>query len=173
MKTFRAMMVVVALVVCCMAPELQAQNRWVVGGNMGLSLFDGTAGFHVGPMGELFLNKNLSVGSEFTINTQGGTQAIWYSYGKYHFAISGSKLRPYGDAGFLLDFATGGPYFGFLFGGGVNIPMANRLSISPELQMGPVFSVGGGSYSYGGFTVDVKGATIFAVIIRGGVRYEL
>jgi hypothetical protein len=173
MKKLAAIMLVVGLVMCCAVAGVQAQNKWVVGGNMGLSLFEGTAGFHVGPMAEFALNRNLAVGSEFTINTQGGTQAIWFSYVKYHFPISGSKLRPYGDAGFLLDFATGGPYFGFLGGGGVNIPMANRLSISPEIQLGPIFSVGGGTYGYGGYSYTVKGTTIFAVIIRGGIRYEI
>jgi hypothetical protein len=151
----------------------QAQMKWVVGGNTGLSLFDGTAGFHIGAMADAYLQRDLAVGSEFSINTQGGTQAIWFTYAKYRFLLQGSRLKPYGDGGFLLDFATGGPYFGLLFGGGVEIPIANRLVAAPELQMGPVFSVGGGTYHVGPFTYDVEGATIFAIYIRGGIRYEL
>lgn len=167
-----ATVAVMILVFCAVSPG-QAQLRWVVGGNTGLSLLDGTAGFHIGPMGEIILNKSMSAGSELSINTQGGTPVIWYNYFKYNFALQGTKLKPYGDAGLLLTFMTGGPYFGLLFGGGVAIPMAPKLSINPELQMGPIFSVGGGTYHVGPYTFEAEGATLFAVIIRGGIRYEL
>lgn len=163
----------IALLGALAAPPADAQMKWTVGGNAGLSLLDGTAGFHIGPMAEMALQRNLAVGTELSINTQGGTHAIWYTYGKYHFALQGSKLKPYGDAGLLLDFATGGPYFGLLFGGGVNIPVAPKLAVAPELQMGPIFSVGGGSYTIGPFTYDVDGSTVFTVLIRAGIRYEL
>jgi hypothetical protein len=173
MKRVRIPVIAAAILLCCVVSSGQAQLRWVVGGNTGLSLLDGTAGFHIGPMAEAFFNKNMAVGSEISINTQSGTPVIWYNYFKYHFAIQGSKLKPYGDAGLLLNFMTGGPYFGLLFGGGVNIPMAPKLFISPELQMGPIFSVGGGTYSLGPYSYTVEGSTLFAFIIRGGIRYEL
>ena len=124
-------------------------------------------------MAEMSLNKDMAVGSEFSINTQGGTQAVWFNYFKYMFTLQGSKLRPYGDGGFMLDFASGGPYFGVLFGGGVNIPVASRLMVSPELQLGPIFSYGGGSYRVGPLVVDVKGSSVFVIYFRGGIRYEL
>lgn len=173
MKKMLFAVVFVTGLTCSFEPAAQAQLRWVVGGNAGLSLLDGTAGFHIGPMGEVFFNKNMSAGSEISINTQGGTPVIWYNYFKYHFAIQGSKLKPYGDAGLLLNFMTGGPYFGLLFGGGVDIPIAPKLYVSPELQLGPIFSVGGGTYGVGPYSVSVEGTTVFAVIIRGGIRYEL
>lgn len=158
---------------CSFAPAAHAQLRWVVGGNMGISLFDGTAGLHIGPMGEVLFEKNMAAGSEFSINTQGGTPLLWYNYFKYFFTLPGSKLKPYGDAGLVLNFMTGGPYFGLLFGGGVNIPIANKLVASPELQMGPIFGVGGGSYRVGPVVFEAESATLFTVIIRGGIRYDL
>ncbi len=173
MKRMRAILFLTTAALCLPPASSQAQLRWVIGGNTGFSLFNGSAGFHIGPMGEAFLNKDMSVGSEFSINTQGGTQAVWFNYFKYHFSLQGSKIRPYGDAGFMLDFATGGPYFGMLFGGGANIPVANRISVSPELQMGPIFSYGGGSVRVGPLVYDVKGTTVFVVYIRGGIRYDL
>jgi hypothetical protein len=145
-------------------------DGFTVGGSLGLSLFDGSAGFHIAPMGEYPLNKNMAIGTEFSINT---TPLIWFTYFKYHFLLTGSKVRPYADAGLALDFQTGGPYFGIHFGGGADIPLAPKLFLAPELQMGPIFSVGGGTYStfFGSFTVP--GVTIFAVYIRGSIHYEI
>ncbi|MGA9116632.1 MAG: hypothetical protein WB626_07650 [Bacteroidota bacterium] len=171
-RMLRPAAVLAAVALVC-ALNAAAAPQWIVGGNSGLSFFEGTAGFHLGPMAEFPLGKDLSVGSELSLNTQGGTPILWYSYAKYHFLLSGSRLRPYGDGGLLLDFSTGGPYFGLLFGGGVNIPVGNRLWVAPELQAGPLFSVGGGTVRVGPFVYDVKGTTVFVLLLRGGIRYEL
>jgi hypothetical protein len=140
-----------------------AQNvRWVVGGNMGLSIGSGgggsSAGFHFGPMTEVLFGKGMAAGTEFNINTQAGTPIEWAAYFKYYFAVSGSKLKPYADIGPSLYFVTGGPYFGIRFGGGVGIPVAKNIFIGPDLQFGPVFTTG---------------STTFVILIRGGLRYEI
>jgi hypothetical protein len=139
-----------------------AQVHWSVGGNMGLSIITGggstDAGFHFGPMGEVLFGKGLAVGSEFDINSQTNTPIEWANYFKYYIPVSGSKLKPYIDGGFGLYFVTGGPYFDIRFGGGVGFPVANHLYIGPDLQLGPVF---------------VTNSTRFAIIIRGGLRYEI
>jgi hypothetical protein len=136
--------------------------RWVVGGNMGLSIGSGgggsSAGFHFGPMAEVLFGKGMAAGTEFNINSQAGTPIEWATYFKYYFAVSGSKLKPYADIGPSLYFVTGGPYFGIRFGGGVGFPVAKNLYIGPDLQFGPVFTTG---------------STSFVILIRGGVRYEI
>jgi hypothetical protein len=163
----------VALLVMLVAASAPAQVSWMVGGNTGLSVADGSAGFHIGPMGEVLFSRNIAVGTEFSINTQAGTPVLWYNYFKYYFSIPGSEVMPYANAGMLLDFVTGGPYFGLFFGGGVNIPVIRNLYISPEFQGGPIFSVGGGTTQsfFGNFTVE--GKTIFAFVFRGGIRYYI
>ncbi len=135
-----------------------AQLKWTVGGNLGLSIIGGAAGLQFGPMAEASFNKNMAVGSELSINTQAGTPIEWGNYFKYFFVIPGSKIRPYADGGLSLFFFTGGPYFGIRFGGGATFPLANKLLIAPEIQLGPVFG-GGGSTFY--------------LVLRGGIRYEL
>lgn len=168
----RAVAFVVALFL--VGSTMSAQTHWTVGGNIGLSIYGGAVGLHIGPMAEVLLGKSFAIGSEFNINTQGGTPLQWYPYGKYYFSISGSKLRPYANLGLGLYFYTGGPYFAIQGGGGVNIPVANKLFISPELQLGPVFGSGGGSaYDYYGYYVGGASSTVFAVIIRCGIRYEI
>lgn len=168
----------IALVVLCVLAmgTTSSQTRWSVGGNTGISIYDGAAGFHIGPMSEVIFGRSFAVGSEFNINTQGGTPIHWYPYAKYYFNIPGSQLRPYANLGMSLYFYTGGPYFGIQGGGGVNIPIANKLFVSPELQLGPVFGTGGGGgyfdYFYG-YTVGGTSRTVFSVIIRGGIRYEI
>jgi len=140
----------------------EAQVRWVVGGNMGLSIGSGggdtQAGFHFGPMGEVVFNKQLAVGTEFNVNTQSGTPIEWANYFKYYFAVTGSKIKPYADAGFGLYFVTGGPYFDLRFGGGAQFPVAPKLYIPAEVQLGPAFYTGN---------------TVFVVLIRSGIRYEI
>lgn len=142
--------------------QAAAQVRWVVGGNMGLSIGSGggdtQAGFHFGPMGEAVFNKQLAVGTEFNINTQTGTPIEWANYFKYYFAVAGSKIKPYADAGFGLYFVTGGPYFDLRFGGGAAFPVAKSLYIPAELQLGPAF---------------YTGSTVFVILIRSGLRYEI
>src|SRR5438093_5111 len=83
------------------------------------------------------------VGSEFSINTQYGAPLIWYPYFKYYFGIRGSQWRPFASAGPVLALnVPNGPCFGFLFGGGINIPVANRLYLAPNVLLGPVFGYG-------------------------------
>lgn len=153
---------------------------------MGLSSIDGSAGFHLTPMVELLFNRDMGVGSEFSINTQYGTPLFWYPYFKYYFTIRGSGLRPYASAGPVLTLnVPNAPSFGVFFGGGLNIPVASRLYLAPDVLLGPVFDVGGGTYNlflYGNYygtgaysasSYTVPGRTVFVFAIRGGVRYEL
>ncbi|MBI4535050.1 MAG: hypothetical protein HY708_02145 [Ignavibacteriae bacterium] len=139
-----------------------SQVKWVVGGNMGISIGTGggatSAGLHIGPMGEVLFGKGPAVGSEFSINTQAGTPIEWANYFKYYFQVSGSSIKPYADAGFGLYFYTGGPYFDIRFGGGAAFPIAKNLYIPAELQLGPVF---------------VTGSTGFIILIRSGIRYDI
>lgn len=161
-------------------------QNWSLGGNMGLSLLGGSAGFHLTPMAELLFNRNVGVGSEFSINTQYGVPLLWYPYFKYYFSIRGSKLKPYANIGPVLTLnIPNAPYFGILFGGGVNIPIANKVYLAPDILLGPVFGVGGGAYNlflYGNYygmgvysasTYSFPGETVFTFSIRGGFRYEI
>lgn len=161
-------------------------QHWSLGGNMGLSLLGGAPGFHFTPTAEFIFNRNMAVGSEFSINTQYGAPLILLPYFKYNFGIRGSQLKPYASAGPLLAFnIPNGPSFGFLFGGGVSIPIANRLYLAPNVLLGPVFGYGGGRlplvmtgyywgyFTYGMTTYRIPSATIFAFSIRGGIRYEI
>lgn len=145
------------------AASASAQNvRWVVGGNMGLSIGSGgggsSAGFHFGPMAEVLFGKGMATGTEFNINTQTNTPIEWATYFKYYFAVAGSKIKPYADIGPSLYFWTGGPYFAIRFGGGVGFPIARNLYVGPDLQFGPIF---------------VTNNTVFGILIRGGIRYEI
>ena len=135
-----------------------AQVHWMVGGKMGLSLLDGTAGLQIAPMGEVLFGKGLAVGSEFGINTQTGTPIEWANYFKYYFTVPGSKIKPYANGGFGLWFYTGGPYFGINFGGGANFPIAKNLYVPADLQLGPVFGAG---------------TSVFYFAITSGIRYEI
>ena len=141
----------------------QAQApKWIVGGNMGISISSGggstDAGFHFGPMAEVVFNRQLAVGTEFNINTQPGTPIEWATYFKYYIASGSTRMKPYVDGGFGLFFYTGGPYFGIRFGGGVGFQVAKGIYVGPDLQLGPVFA---------------SGTTFFYIAIRGGFRYEL
>jgi hypothetical protein len=174
MKKHFALGILIAVFAAAYSPNTAAQVSWSLGGNTGISIYDGAAGFHIGPMSEVIFGRNFAVGSEFNINTQGGTPIEWYAYGKYYFAITGSKLRPFANFGLALYFYTGGPYFGIQGGGGVNIPIANKLYIAPDIQFGPVFGTGGSSYFDPFFgIVQGQSRTVFAVIIRAGIRYEI
>ncbi len=143
--------------------SLLAQKiNWVVGGRFGLSIVSAgggsSTGLQLGPMAEAKFNRNMAVGTEFNINTQGGTPIEWADYFKYYFDVQGSKIKPYVNGGFSLWFYTGGPYFGLRFGGGANFPIAPKLYIPADLQLGPVFS---------------SGTSVFYFAITTGIRYEL
>jgi len=177
----------VAFAVIVLVNVTQAHSQhWSLGGNVGLSLLGGSAGFHVTPMSEFLFNRNMGIGTEFSINTQYGTPLIWYPYFKYYFGIRNSRLKPYANAGPVLTVnVSSSPSFGILFGGGVNIPIANRLYLAPDVIFGPMFGVGGGRYplvlygnyygtgAYGLTSYSVSGATVFAFSIRAGIRYEI
>jgi len=138
-----------------------AQSSWLLGGELGMSIVSGggssNAGFQIGPLGEVIFNKNFAVGSEFTINSQAGTPVVWVNYFKYYFKVTGSKIRPYADGGFLLDFVASGPYFGLLFGGGANFWLARDMYIPADIQLGPIFG----------------DPTAFDFAITTGVRFEI
>ncbi len=168
----RIFFVVFFLVAAFSVQDARSQS-WIVGGNTGLSITDGAAGFHIGPMAEYLLNKTSSVGTDFSINTQSGTPLIWWTFYRYRFAVSGSKVKPYVDGGPLLTFVSGGPYFGLMFGGGVDIPVAKNLSVAPEFQGGPVFGVGGSTTTFLGQTMKTEGRTIFAMALRAAVHYQI
>jgi len=162
-------------------------QHWSLGGNMGMSLLNGSGGFHLTPMAELLFNQNMGVGSEFSINTQYGVPLLWHPYFRYYFNIRGSKLRPYANAGPVLTLnIPNAPHFGILFGGGINIPIADGLYLAHDILLGPIFGVGGGTrfiflsgyypgdvQAYSASAYRIPSVTVFAFSIRGGVRYEL
>lgn len=158
MKRIPQGLTTIALLSMMVLSSTSAQVKWMVGGNMGLSLLDGTAGLQIAPMGEALFGKELAAGSELSINTQTGTPVQWGNYFKYYFTVPGSKIKPYADGGFGLWFYTGGPYFSLNFGGGANFPIAKKLYIPADLKFGPVF---------------VQGTTVFYFAITSGIRYEI
>jgi len=152
---------ILVVVLCVVGAGAFGQTRYMVGGNMGLSVGsasgESSAGFHLGPMFEVLFQKNLAIGTELNINTQDDTPVEWADYFKYYFTIPGSGVRPYVNGGFSLWFVTGGPYFGLRFGGGANIPVGRNLYVAPDMQLGPIFATG---------------TTVFYFVMRGGVRYQ-
>ena len=138
------------------------KTNWLVGGRFGLSISSGNGfsqtGLQIGPMGELLLDKNMAIGTEFNINTQTGTPIEWADYFKYYFDVKNSKIKPYANAGFSLWFLTGGPYFGIRFGGGANFPITKDLYIPADLQLGPVF---------------ITNNNVFYFAITSGIRYYI
>jgi len=154
-------------------------------------MFDGSAGFVITPTAELRFNRTMAAGSEFSINTHQGAPLLWYPYFKYYFDIRASRFKPYANAGplLLLNIANA-PYFGILFGGGINIPLGKGLSLAPEMQIGPIFAVGAGIYPYAyrpfywGYQTyglgpvwigqySTTGETVLAFSLRIGMRYEM
>ena len=77
-------------------------QHWVIGANVGVSVVDGSAGFHLTPVAEYLFTQNMGVGSEFSVNTQYTSPLLLHPYLKYYFDIRGSRLRPYAKAGPVL-----------------------------------------------------------------------
>jgi hypothetical protein len=179
-------MVIAVIVALLVGTDAGRSQQWSLGGNVGLSLLGGAAGFHITPVAEMLFNRSMSIGTEFSINSQYGAPLIWYPYFKYYFNIPGSSVKPYANAGPVLTLnVPNAPCFGILFGGGVNIPIAHKLYITPDFQLGPVFGYGGATYpfilsgnywgyqTYGLTSYSIPSETVFTFSIRGGIRYEL
>lgn len=153
---------------CVVVNPAPAQLKWVVGGNMGLSITTGGGGsstdFTFGPMAELMFGKGPAVGTEFDITTASGTPITWANYFKYYFTIPGSNIKPYAHAGFALVFVTGGPYVFIPFGGGASFGVARNLYVSADLTLGPEF--------FNPTGISGAGITLFVISIRPGIRYE-
>lgn len=134
----------------------------LIGGRIGLAIGSGngtsSSGFQLGGCYEYFLEKNMSIGSELNLNTQDGTPIEWANSFKYYLKMSNVKFRPYVDGGFNLWLMSGGPYFGFRFGGGALFPIDKKLYIPADIQMGPIF---------------ISGSNVFYFAITTGIRYEL
>jgi hypothetical protein len=169
MKRSLVLLVILSSLLILDRDSSRAQTHWIVGGNMGMSITSGGGGsstdFTFGPMAEVLFNKHIAIGSEFDITTATGTPITWANYFKYYFAIPGSGIRPYADAGFALVFATGGPYVFIPFGGGSMFPVAKNLYINADLTLGPEF------FNPSGFSG--AGITLFIISIRAGIRYEI
>jgi hypothetical protein len=177
MKRSQIFLAVLIFCVTLIGMDAQAQPRWMIGGRLGLSMYtiQGAgefdfrtfqyttssslkAGLQIGPTAEAIFNKKWGIGTDVNINTQAGTPIEWAIFGKYYFNISGSQIRPYGDAGFSLFFSPGGPYFCIRAGGGALFPIAKNLYVAADLQIGPVFTTG---------------STSFYIAATSGIRYEL
>jgi hypothetical protein len=183
MKRFVLALAFLPIMVAVVSSDSQSQTRWMVGGRLGMSLYTissqaanlynyyygyyggGTtsttstaAGLQIGPMGEVIFNKQFAVGTEFNINTQGGTPIQWATYFKTYFNIQGSTIKPYADLGFSLFFVTGGPYFCIQGGGGVMFEITKNLYIPADVELGPVF---------------LTGTTGFYLAVTSGIRYVI
>lgn len=141
---------------------LAQQGDQIIGARAGLSIGSAggssSAGFQLGGCYEYFLNKNASIGSELNLNTQDGTPIEWGNSYKYYFKVPAHNLKAYIDGGFNLWFMTGGPYFGFRFGGGALFPIDKKLYVPVDIKMGPIF---------------ISGSNVFYFAITSGIRYEL
>lgn len=168
-----------------MTGQVHAQG-WSLGGDIGLSMLYRSSGFHMTPAAEFNFDRQMSVGSELSINTQYGAPIIWHPYFRYYFAGRSAKLQPYANAGPVLAMnVPNGPCFGLLFGGGLTVPVAGRISIGPNILFGPLFEVGGGDYpfilegyywgihTFGLSSYSISGATVFVFTMRLGLRYDL
>jgi len=182
----RVAAVALLMIAALCAPESGYAQKWSLGGNTGLSLLGGSPGFHVTPMAEIMFNRNIGIGTEFSLNTQYGAPLIWHPYFRYAFTIPRSEWHPFASAGPVLVMnVPNGPCFGFLFGGGASFPIAHRLSIAPNLLVGPIFGYGGGAFpliltgyywgiqTYGLIENRFPSTTILAFSIRAGIRYDI
>jgi hypothetical protein len=161
-----------------------AQN-WVIGANVGMSVLDGTAGFHITPVAEYLIDHTMGIGSEFSANTQYVSPVLWYPYFRYYIDIRDSKLKPYANLGPLFAWhLSSSPSVGILLGGGIKIPIARNFYLAPDFVLGPIFGVGGGSVAvwfaniyntgiYNAIPYNFAPVTVFAYLIRAGIRCEL
>jgi hypothetical protein len=181
MKRFSRASALLLLVVLVLTGMAESQTRWMVGGRLGMSLYtvsnpasnllnyyygylgnnntsttSTSAGLQIGPMGEVILSKQYAIGTEFNINTQGGTPIQWGNYFKMYFNVPGSTIKPYADAGFSLFFVTGGPYFCIQAGGGAMFEITKNLYVPAEVELGPLF---------------LTGTTGFYLAVTSGIRY--
>ncbi|MBI1804825.1 MAG: hypothetical protein HY033_13820 [Ignavibacteriae bacterium] len=141
--------------------ESFAQQQYSVGGRAGLSIFSSggsSAGLQIGPTFDINFGGGKIAGTDFNINTQDGTPIEWAYYFKYLIDVSRSDIIPFVNGGFSLWFYTGGPYFGFRFGGGAYFPIAKNISIPADIQLGPVFT---------------SGSSTFYFAMTSGIRYTL
>ncbi|MBP1646932.1 MAG: hypothetical protein H6Q30_377 [Bacteroidetes bacterium] len=184
MRKHLAVALVMGVVVWGTTPGFS--QSWSIGANAGLSVVDGSPGFHLTPVAEYLFNRSMGIGTEFSANTQFSAPVLWYPYFKYYFNVRGSKLRPYANLGPLLTFhLSSSPSFGILLGGGLNIPIVGNLYLAPDFVLGPVFNVGGGTsamvlqgwywgiHTAGLLTRTYPGYTIFVYTFRAGIRVEL
>lgn len=175
---------VVAMAVLVGTTRGYAQH-WVIGANTGMSVLDGTAGFHITPVAEYLIDHTMGIGSEFSANTQYVSPVLWYPYFRYYINIRDSRLRPYANLGplFALHLSSS-PSFGILLGGGIKIPIAGNFYLAPDFVLGPIFGVGGGSVAvwfpniyntgiYNAIPYNFSPATVFMYSIRAGIRAEL
>ncbi len=150
--------ILAAVILIVLASAVGSAQTYNVGGRLGFSTFDSDAGLQIGVTGDYQFRHDMAVGTEFNINTQGGTPVEWGNTFKYFIDMPSGTMKPYVDGGFNIWFVTGGPYFGLRFGGGMLFPIAPNLSIPADVQLGPVFS---------------SGSSTFYLAITSGIRYTL
>lgn len=141
-----------------------SQNKFVIGGRLGLSVAGGvetSPGFQIGPLGEYYFNpenNRMALGTGININTQSGTPVEWANYFKYFIEINKADMKPYIDGGLSLWFYPEGPSLALSFGGGINFLVVPNIYIPVDIQLGPVFATG---------------TTVFYFAITTGIRYEI
>lgn len=184
MKRYLAVALVAVAIFAGVTPGYA--QRWAVGANTGLSVMDGTAGFHFTPVAEYLIDHTMGIGSEFSANTQFVAPILWYSYFKYYVTLRSSRLRPFANIGPLFAWhLSSSPSFGILLGGGISIPISGNFYLTPNFVLGPVFGVGGATLpfilpgSYWGYNTwslgsyNIPSVTIFVYSVRAGIRVEL
>lgn len=174
------------IVVALAGPTRAHAQQWALGGYAGVSRLSESAGLQIAPTVEVFFTRQFAVGTEISVNTQYGAPMMWHAYAKYRLVLGRSRVAPFASVGPTVAFnIPNGPSFGLLFGGGVEIPVGDGLSVAPNIVAGPIFGVGGGvrplvmtGWYWGYFTsglttYTVPSTTILALSVRVGLRYEL
>ena len=150
------------LAIFLLYPISSRAQKVAVGARGGLSFFSygaaSSAGLQIGPTFDYEFQHGMCIGSDLTVNTQGGTPIEWANYFKYSLPAPETNFKPYLDGGFSLWFVTGGPYFGIRAGGGAYFKIAPDLEVPADIQLGPVFTTG---------------STTFYLAITSGIRYTL